>query len=147
MDAEVARRRGQAGDGTATSTAQLYTEQYGAAKTGTTKAKADEPAAVPTDFFGRVRVPMVGKSSMDEGACDVDGELSPDSAQPKLPGVRIPPPHPHPAFCFSTVQESTTLTPAKVLPQADRVKFRAVYRFNEGSSSAVRTNVKMSALM
>ncbi|KLT43446.1 P-loop containing nucleoside triphosphate hydrolase protein [Cutaneotrichosporon oleaginosum] len=32
-------------------------------------------------------------------------------------------------------------------PVLPMTKFRAVYRFNEGSSSAVRTNVKMSALM
>lgn len=67
MDAEVARRRGQAGDSTATSTAEALAEQYGAAKTGA-KATTDEPAAVPTDFFGRVRLPpaAVGKSGTDQ---------------------------------------------------------------------------------
>ncbi|BEI79796.1 hypothetical protein CcaverHIS002_0103250 [Cutaneotrichosporon cavernicola] len=93
MDTEVARRRGQAGDSTATSTAEALAEQYGAAKTGS-KAREDAPAAASTDFFGRVRVPTsVGKSRalVDDAEHDA-GKAS--------------------------------------------LKFRAVYRFNEGSSSA-----------
>lgn len=96
MDAEVARRRGQAEGGTATSTAQLLAEQYGAAKTGLAK-KPDEPAAVPTDFFGRVRVPAaaaVEKSGndADESACDDAGEFSLRPAQLKTRRVRAPHP-------------------------------------------------------
>jgi hypothetical protein len=71
MDAEVARRRGQAGDSTATSTAEAYAEQYGAAKTGA-KAKTDEPAAAPTDFFGRVRVPPAAVGKQGTGTDQVD---------------------------------------------------------------------------
>lgn len=57
MDAEIARRRGQAGADTATSTVQLLAQQYGTARTGAGD-KPEVPAAVPTDFFGRVRVPV-----------------------------------------------------------------------------------------
>ncbi|BEJ10866.1 hypothetical protein CspHIS471_0102880 [Cutaneotrichosporon sp. HIS471] len=100
MDAEVARRRGQAGDSTATSTAEALAEQYGAAKTGS-KVKEDAPAAASTDFFGRVRVPTtVGKS----GAVDDDADHDAGKAA---------------------------------------LKFRAVYRFNEGSSSALDTGYRL----
>jgi hypothetical protein len=62
MDAEVARRRGQAGadaNGKAISTADMLAEQYGAARTGAgaKDATTDAPAAAPTDFFGRIKAP------------------------------------------------------------------------------------------
>ncbi len=54
-----------------------------------------------------------------------------------------------PVMSMERTSRTQMLTPGKESPDADkpRTKFRAVYRFNEGSSSAVRTNVKMSALM
>jgi len=44
-------------------------------------------------------------------------------------------------------QESASADESDVFTEQPKIKFRAVYKFNEGSSSAVRKPIKMSALM
>ncbi|GMK59840.1 hypothetical protein CspeluHIS016_0900570 [Cutaneotrichosporon spelunceum] len=97
MDGEIARRRGQGS--TATSTAEALAEQYGAAKTGA-KDKAEEPAAAPTDFFGRIRMPpTVGKAGADGDDVTVPGPgCSPSRPPSWIPGYRLLRSRPAPAL-------------------------------------------------
>jgi hypothetical protein len=80
---------------------------------------------IPTDFFGRpVTKPIpVSASGQDEEA---EGKLTTSTYTPSL----------HRAWADSP---ALPLEPVKT--------FRALYKFHEGSSSAVRKSIKMSTLM
>ncbi|KAK4688524.1 chromosome transmission fidelity protein 18, partial [Tremellales sp. Uapishka_1] len=110
MDAEMARRRGEAGaavggkEGT-----EMLKGMYGAAKPAALKPgeKVDIADLPPTDFFGRL-------------------------VQPPREVENI---------------QGDDVESAQMLLEPVKKKFRALYKFNEGSSSAVRQSVKMSTLM
>ncbi|OWT35579.1 chromosome transmission fidelity protein 18 [Cryptococcus neoformans Bt1] len=100
MDAQLARKRGEAGTEAVDTGVDGFAKAYGL--TGNVAKKPEEKALLPvTDFFGRT-------------VAVIEEEVTADGARPQAPSKK---------------------------------KFRPIYKFNEGSLSAVRRSVKMSALM
>ncbi|WWD16374.1 hypothetical protein CI109_100800 [Kwoniella shandongensis] len=150
MDAEIARRSGAAGaEGTGTG-ADSFSRAYGlkssssmpgtgGVPTGQKIDKADLPA---TDFFGR-QVSLQTTPSILLSVQEPTDEISPLRTGAVAPPVHLEKPsHAKSIFGFSA---STSPLPVEQPPMKKR--FVAKYKFHEGSLSAVRRNIKMSALM
>ncbi|KAK8861703.1 hypothetical protein IAR55_002526 [Kwoniella newhampshirensis] len=161
MDAEIARRRGAAGaDGSGTG-ADCFSRAYGLKGSAsmprdggaTGAAKVDKAHLPATDFFGR--------QMQDQGASASLSSLqdSKDESEYRMLSFK----------CLSLKRANGTLkrrkgamfrpllirfmvsglitTPSTILGPPKKKKFVAKYKCHEGSLSAVRKSIKMSALM